>query len=113
MTGMQVELFQEPRHVADQDVRWLEGACHLGKDWMTAAELLGLLLRPATDDGRRWIRELASKSERIISGQKGYKHIERATAEEINHACNWMESQAKKMGERASALRRNAHKIFG
>jgi len=56
---------------------------------------------------------VASECENIISGQRGYKHIAHATPEEINHAANWLESQAKKMSERACAIRRNAHKIFG
>jgi hypothetical protein len=61
----------------------------------------------------RDIRQLASESPNIISGQRGYKHVAHATAEEINHAANWLESQAKKMSDRAGAIRRTAHRIFG
>jgi hypothetical protein len=81
--------------------------------WLTANEILLIKNQPQTESNRRILRALASESIWIVSGQKGYKHIEHATAEEIDHAANWLESQAKKMSVRACALRSNAHKIFG
>jgi hypothetical protein len=80
--------------------------------WITAAGLLSLMGIVESDSAKRQIRELASASHWIISGQLGYKHLEHATAEEIDHAANWLESQAKKMSDRACAIRRNAHKLF-
>lgn len=108
----QPELFAPPRHSEDRDVAWLENLLKANKDWMTSTQCIGMLQRPASDDNRRWIRELASRSEWIISGQKGYKHIEHGTTEEINHAANWLESQANKMSKRAAGIRRNAHRIL-
>jgi len=100
-------------HEPDADVEWLEHLLQMGRDWQTAAEILAAILRPPTDDNKRWLRDLASRSEWILSGQLGYKNLEHATAEEIDHAANWLISQGKKMIRRGIALRRNAHRIFG
>lgn len=113
MNQPQTELFQEPRHPANEDVAWLENYLKMNDGWHTSKELVSFLGRAVSDDNRRWIRELASKSKWIISGQRGYQHIEHSTPEEINHAAAWLESQAKQMSERAGAIRSNAHKIFG
>jgi hypothetical protein len=105
----QCDLFAA-RPAADDSASWLEKLLFESKCWMSAKDI------QLTTHGRvidREIRQLASDSCKIISGQKGYKHIAHATAEEVNHAANWMESQAKKMSDRACALRREAHKIFG
>lgn len=106
----QPELFDQPRHAVDADVLWLENLLKGAGCWMTAKDIL------LTVGGRvhdRDLRELASASEWVISGQKGYKHMSHATAEEIHHARAWLESQAKKMGDRAGKLRSNCHKLFG
>ena len=97
---------------ADANVQWLEKLLHAHGKWMTATELLRWVGRPETDDQKRLIRQLASASEWIISGQRGYCRIEHATAEEIQHACGWLESQARQMAERAGRLRRNGHRIL-
>ena len=91
------------------DLKWLETALKANPAWQTAADLLASVGRVG-EDHRRWLRQLASASEWIISGQRGYKHIDHATLDEINHAANWLESQAKKMSDRACTLRRNSHR---
>ena len=96
----------------DTNIRWLENLLRGQGHWMTALEILKLIDRIPTDNERRWLRELASASEWILSGQKGYLHIEHSTVEEINHAASWLESQAKKMSDRACRLRRNGHRIL-
>ena len=110
MISPQPELFDQPRHAADADVLWLENLLKGAGCWMTAKDIK-LTIRGLLYD--RDLREMASASEWIISGQKGYKHMSHATAEEIHHACAWLESQAKKMGDRAGKLRSNSHKLFG
>ncbi len=95
---------------ADPNLAWMEGMLKGAACWMTAADI------KLSTGGRlndRDIRELASASQWLISGQKGYKHIEHATGEEIHHAAAWLESQAKKMSERACLIRKNGHKILG
>ena len=99
--------------VADPEstgVVWLEKLLRGNEGWMTARDLM-------RTDGCRYhdrdIRALASASSKIISGQKGYKHVEHATPEEVSHAASWLESQAKKMSDRAGAIRRNAHRRIG
>ena len=109
----QPDLFAVQPDKASRDVAWLERLLHGAHCWMTAGDILLSVNYVKSDDNRRWLRELASASAWILSGQKGYKHIEHASAEEINHAANWLESQAKKMADRAGAIRHNAHKIFG
>ena len=95
---------------AEANGRWLEHWLRASGRWWTAAEL-----RRATGDrlGDRELRALASASEWILSGQRGYKHLEAATAEEIDHAAAWLESQARKMEQRAIRLRRAGHRRIG
>ncbi len=90
-----------------EDLKWLEATLKAAGDWRTSTELLTSIGRLSEND-RRWLRTLASASEWTISGQLGYKHLEHATLEEINHAANWWESQAKKMADRAQTIRRNS-----
>jgi len=97
----------------DTNVVWLEQFLKQHARWITASDILKWHGRVETESEKRTIRALANASEWIIQGQLGYKHMESATAEEIDHAANALESQAKKMGERAGRIRRNAHKIFG
>jgi len=107
----QLGLFQMSSE--DLNVQWLEGYLRECQRWMTAQDLVVLVGKVNSDDSRRWIRTLAQASEWVISGQKGYKHLEHATAEEVNHFVNWMESQGKKMIGRAERMRRNAHAALG
>jgi len=95
---------------ASLESSWLEKLLLTGGGWMTARDIM------LTTKGRvidRDIRELASESKMIISGQRGYKHVAHATTEEINHCSNWLTSQGKKMIRRGIALRRQAHAILG
>ena len=110
----QPDLFSpKPPMDADRDVAWLEKFLLGGQIWFTASDILLAVQRPANDAGKRWLRNLASNSGYVVAGQKGYRHLQHASAEEIHHACAWMESQAKLMGERAGRLRGNAYKLFG
>lgn len=94
----------------DANVAWLEKLLQGHGGWMTMRDIAETTMGRVGD---RDIRALASASEWIISGQKGYKHIEHASPEESAHAANWLESQAKKMSERACTIRRNAHRRIG
>lgn len=104
----QPELFNAPPEIPD--VAWLEHFLESGQVWFTAKDIQ---LSTRGKIGDRALRELASASAKIISGQKGYRALCHASPEEINHAANWLESQASKMSNRACAIRREAHKIFG
>jgi hypothetical protein len=112
-TPAQQELFKQPPHTVDSDVAWIETYLRNNKGWHNANELLVSIGRPATENNRRWLRKPVSMSKWIISGQKGYKHMEHSTAEELDHAANWLESEGKELFERALSIRANAHKIFG
>jgi hypothetical protein len=95
---------------ADPNVAWLETLLQGHGGWMTRRDI-ELNTGGAVSD--RDIRALASASEWIISGQRGYKHIEHASPEETSHAAAWLESQAKQMSDRAGKIRRNAHRRIG
>lgn len=104
----QLALFNFPP--TDKRVRWLELLLIKAPGWRSAARIRKLSGNRLSD---RRIRALASASPWIISGQEGYKHLGGATADEIDHAANWLESQAKKMADRAGHIRRSAHRRFG
>ena len=77
-------------------------------DWMTALDLCNEFgIRPmfnSLDSAKREVRLWASASDRVISGQKGYKHIANATEAEMDHFCGWMHSQAMAMLRRKVAV---------
>ena len=96
------------------NVELLVGTLKSAGGWLLAANILDQWQTPDGEHNRRFIRALAeAAAPEILSGQKGYKWIGHATAEEVSHAANWLEAQGKKMGDRACALRRRAHEIFG
>jgi len=73
-------------------------------DWLNAAAILDRLSLPDTESNRRHVRACAEElGPGIISGQRGYKHIDSATEEEVRHFYNWMKSQGHKMTTRAEA----------
>lgn len=75
------------------------------RGWITSAQL-----HSALRFSDRTCRALAEASEgQIISGQKGYKLTRQSTPEEIREATAWLESQARKMSQRAGAIRRTWH----
>lgn len=111
-TPKQVAAQAKPGEASAKDVAWFERLLQGAGCWMSASDILLSVSMPCNDDTKRWIKSLRAATTWIISGQKGYKHIEHATAEEIDHAANRLESMAKTLGEQAGALRSNAHRIF-
>lgn len=70
--------------------------------WLNASDLVSRLGLDDTESNRRKIRQCAEDlGAEIISGQRGYRHVDRASVEEVRHFTAWMESQARKMQERA------------
>ena len=55
----------------------------------------------------------AAMEGRVISGAKGYKLIDHATPEEIEHFLNRETSRARHIEKRVIETRQMAHKIFG
>ena len=84
------------------DVQLLCAVLKAAHNWTNARSL--------SNWNERHLRAIANASDgEIISGQRGYCHIENATLDEIDHAANWLEHQAKVMGDRARAIRRRKH----
>jgi hypothetical protein len=81
---------------------WLKG-----RGWQTARQIAEL---EGWSD--RECRAAAEASDgEIITGQKGYKLLAEATPEEVHHAAAWLESQGRKMIDRAVAIRRLYHRF--
>lgn len=78
-----------------------------GKGWLRAADI-----QEATGTGDRKMRAIAEHSDgRIISGQSGYRFLDRSTPiDEVDAAASWLEGQAKRMLDRARAIRRRYHR---
>lgn len=112
-TTIQPELGLYDVPAVAQDVQWLERVLREVKGWRSARELADLAGQGDSEEGRRWVRSLASASDWVLSGQKGYKHLDHATAEEIKRFVEWMQRQGRKMIERAERMRRNAHRLVG
>lgn len=84
------------------DLQWCGGK------WATARHLS---VAGYTDRKLRAIAEASNG--RIISGQKGYALLENCTPDEIDHAAGWLESQGKKMLQRAARIRARFHRYGG
>lgn len=98
---------------ADESVALAISILDQQQGWLTAAQLLVKLGAAPSESNKRKLRDVANSSQgKIISGQKGYKHIKHATNEEVHHAACWLEHQAKEMGERAASIRRMYHKLL-
>lgn len=96
----------------DESVDLLIAVLDQSTGWLNAEELCVKLGSKPTDTNKRKIRNLANASTgKIISGQKGYKHIRHATPEEITHAANWLRHQAKEMDDRAAQILRQYHSL--
>ena len=106
-------LFASREDKAAKDLAWLEKLLAGSAEWMLASDILATIGFPVNDGNKRWLRDLASQSKVILSGQKGYKHAACATAEEVNHSANWLISQGKLMIQRGLAQRKAYHAILG
>lgn len=78
-----------------------------GRGWLDAAAI-----ELETNISDRKMRVIAEHSDgRILSGQDGYRLLDRDTPiEEVDRAATWLESQGKKMLGRAAAIRRRYHR---
>lgn len=93
------------------DVPRLVALLHARADWVHAALILDHWQVPETEHNKRFIRALAAAAEPdIISGQRGYKHIDHATRDEVMHFAASMRSQMSKMDTRVSAVLRRFHR---
>jgi len=106
----QPDLFEQTQTLTEIDrghLVWLEAFLLTRTDWATAHAI------QQSSDGRlsdRAIRALASASGgAIISGQRGYKHLDKSTPEEVMHSIAWLQSQGKTMINRATAQYRRFH----
>jgi hypothetical protein len=86
-------LFQEKP--ASVNVEWFVTFLQ-GRDWITAAEVLGECRLEVTENNKRKLRALADASEgRICGHQKGYKLTRSMTAEEYNWwRYEWLKADA-------------------
>ena len=100
----------EPRQCELEGAEWLRRLLWQSGQWLTCREIIRYSAdRTCEREVRRWA-EVAEGE--VISGQLGYRHTQRATAEEIQHACDWLESQAQRMMERSVRTRRRAHQLI-
>lgn len=113
MEPRQGTLFVTRADKSARDVQWLENLLAGAGAWMLASDILLSIGWPVNDANKRWVRQLASGSLEILSGQKGYLHVTAASAEEVNHSANWLISQGKEMIKRGLAQRKAAHGMLG
>lgn len=109
----QLELFRPKAD--DPNVAWLVDFLARKSDWITARQIMETI-NPWLPDklNDRDLRALAeAAAPKVISGQRGYKHTDHATAEEIKAFIATMESQGTKMLARANKVRTYAHAKIG
>jgi hypothetical protein len=112
ITTFQPDLPLSPVRVDDASLPTILAILDQETDWLTAAQLLVKLGEAPTDSKKRQLRELANASDgKIISGQRGYRHIRHATPDEITHAAHWLRHQAKEMDTRATAILKQYHQL--
>ncbi len=102
-----MELFgrRKPKDVEAEVERLCEYLYNAGC-WRTRSDICAALFMD-----ERAMRECGEASDgRIIFGQRGMKHIRRATPEEVRECINNLYSRAAKQMERAKAIERLFHK---
>lgn len=79
-----------------------------GRGWVPARRLAILM---GIND--RQVRAYAEQAQgEILSGQQGYRLIEGANLDDVDHASAWLISQGKKMIRRALDIKRRAHRAI-
>lgn len=94
---------------AREEVAWLETVLLAADRWLKADELAALSAHGYDD---RDIRALASASELVVSGHRGYRHLRQCDLAEVDRGCNRLASQGREMIERSLRLRRTAHRVL-
>lgn len=79
------------------------------RGWVTAKMLMPLV--NMTD--RQLRAEAEASNGEIVTGNKGYCLLDECGVDEIDHAASRLESQARKMNQRAIAIRNRAHRRIG
>jgi len=112
---VQPELFPPKPGDYATETAWFEALLDLRKEWVTAAEVLAAIGRPATDDNKRWVRNLARNSKHVLSGpgSPGYRHIKHSNIGECQHYRDAQISQGKEMIRNGIKISRAAHALFG
>lgn len=103
----------KPGAASAKEVAWFEKLLLGAKCWMTASDILLSVGREVDDSGKRWLKSLCAETVQVIGGQKGYRHVDHASDEEVSHAASRLESAAKVMSERACAIRSYRHQRIG
>lgn len=101
-----------PPQPSEDEVTALENLLREHGGWMNAGEVLRHCFSLASESNKRELRATAAASKWIISGQQGYKHLQQATPDEVKRFVAQMESQGRKMSDRARAIEQNYRKIF-
>lgn len=110
-TAPQLELFRPKTE--DPNVAWFVELLFVNASWMKAGEIIAKI-PPDYEFDDRTIRAWAeAAAPKIISGQRGYKHTDHATPDEIKMFLNTMHSQGVKMLKRAQKVRKYAHAKIG
>lgn len=92
------------------DLVAFERAVSASGGWVLGRQLLASSGKEPDEDGLRLLRRLASKSENVISGDRGYCHVTHASVEEIRWCADRLLSQVRVMAMRVVRLRRAAHR---
>lgn len=98
--------------LTSDDPGWIETILLESGKWMKAADVLLRVGLDNTEDHKRMVRDIASQSRLIISGQEGYLHLQHATADQVNQTTEAWMSQGKKMIQRAIRVRRMGHALL-
>lgn len=66
----------------------------------------GTVIKMISGVNERMIRSIAEKTAKLISGNEGYKRVDKASENEINHHIASLRSRANKITLRADAIER-------
>jgi len=104
----QLDLFDRPTaDSANPELEWFLQILKSSSTWMTATAIITRMPGwPICENSKRALRRLASKTPQVISGDLGYRHLDSATAAEIEHFAGRLRSQARLMLERVEAVER-------
>ncbi len=106
----QFQLFAPPADAPDSER--LTSLLHRAGGWLKTPQILSR--DPSIHSGQRLRAALEHCDGAIISDPAlGYRHVERATADEVAHFLASQRSRARKILARYLATRRRAHALIG
>ena len=109
IANLEPHLIDTKPEVDPEEIAGLENFLLANPGWWSSSRLLAARGIVPDQNNRKELTHIAEWCDRIISGQEGYCHINHASADEIKHFLNGLDSRSRKLAERRLRVSKAAH----